>query len=483
MEPTLFKSYSGALGLRAERHLIFSPSLLHRSAFLLLLQQRSGQDSYMNMGRSVHFVIVALMAVALASASIVPRGPQTNATCSSDYDWTDNKSGLSPCLLASYLIGSCLTGDYGVWALPADSHYDPPNVGSMSSTPCSCSWSVYNLLSACTVCQGDVDSIPSWGFYKDECPDDDLSTTAFFPYDKGYELSDSASIPYWATQNPLNWTGGRFDSSAAKNLASQGHPDLTSDDNNINNHGSSTPVGAVVGGVVGGLAVLSLAAVIAFFLFRRHRRNAATKGADRISEHPSGETRSTMHLRSNSAMTQLSDPTSFHSSGIINMMNQPPPLSPQSLNRPTLHSRSSSSDVGGHGSYFGSVHGTSALMSPTTAESQGISTNLEDIITPFTGFNGSLSDHGTAYHIDATSVSSASYESGSNEGSVSLSGNNANNSTRMNPPAYSRYPHQIHQTLDQAPLRAGKDGMQVQNPVGSRPHSVVQPPPPSDISF
>ncbi len=109
MEPTLFKSYSGALGLRAERHLIFSPSLLHRS-FLLLLQQRSGQDSYTNMGRSVHFVIVALMAVAHASASIVPRGPQTNATCSSDYDWTDNNSGFSPCLLASYLIGSCLTG-------------------------------------------------------------------------------------------------------------------------------------------------------------------------------------------------------------------------------------------------------------------------------------------------------------------------------------------------------------------------------------
>lgn len=245
-------------------------------------------------------------------------------------------------------------------------------------------------------------------------------------------------------------------------------------------------MGAVVGGVVGGLAVLSLAAVIAFFLFRRHRRNASTKGADRISEHPSGETRSTMHLRSNSAMTQLSDPTSFHSSGIINMMNQPPPLSPQSINRPTLHSRSSSSDVGGHGSYFGSIHGTSALMSPTTAESQGISTNIEDIITPFTGFNGSFSDHGTAYHVDATSVSSVSYESGSNEGSVSLSGNNANNannSTRMNPPAYSRYPHQIHQTLDQAPLRAGKDGMQVQNPVGSRPHSVVQPPPPSDTSF
>ncbi|KAG7443352.1 uncharacterized protein BT62DRAFT_327161 [Guyanagaster necrorhizus] len=150
----------------------------------------------------VYFIIVSLMAVTLASAStIVPRGPQTNATCTSDYDWTDNESGLSPCLLASYLLGSCLTGDYGVWALPADSHYNPPNVGTMSSTPCSCSWSVYNLLSACTVCQGNVNSVLSWAYYKAECPDDDLSTTTFYPYDKGYELPEPASIPYWATQN------------------------------------------------------------------------------------------------------------------------------------------------------------------------------------------------------------------------------------------------------------------------------------------
>lgn len=431
------------------------------------------------MGHSALFVIVIVMAVAIASASIVPRGPQTNATCSADYNWTDNESGLSPCLLASYLLGSCLTGDYGVWALPANSHYDPPNVGSMSSTPCSCSWSVYNLLGACTVCQGNVNSVVSWGFYKAECNDSDLSNTTFFPYDKGFELPDMASIPYWATQNPLNWNGGRFDPSDAKSLDSQGNPDLTSDNNNTSNHGSSTPVGAIVGGVAGGIAVLALAAVVAFFLSRRHRRHASTKGADRISGHTSGATRSATHLRSNSAMTQLSDPTSFHSSGIINMMNQPPPLSPQSLNRPTLHSRSSSSDVGGHGSYFGSVHGTSALMSPTTVESQGISTNLEDIITPFTG---SMSDHGTAaYHIDATSISSVSYETGSNEGSVSLSGHHAN--TRLNPPAYSRFPNQIHQTLEQAPLRTGKDGMQIQNPVGSRPHSVVQPPPLNDTSF
>ncbi|KAK0185013.1 hypothetical protein F5146DRAFT_1125377 [Armillaria mellea] len=446
MGPTLFKSHSGALGLRGERHLIFSPSLLHRSgAFLLLLQQRSGQDSYADMYHSVHFVIVILMAVALASASIVPRGPQTNATCSPDYDWADNKPGLSPCLLASYLLGSCLTGDYGVWALPANSHYDPPNVGSMSSTPCSwigrSSWSVYNLLGACTI----------------------LFTKGFsgsFLTMKGFELPDSASIPYWATENPLNWTGGRFDPSDAQRLASQGRPDLTSDDNNTNNHSSSTPVGAIVGGVVGGIAVLTLASVIAFFLFRRHRRHASTKGADRISERPSGATPSTMHLRSNSAMTQLSDPYLLP----LQWYNQhDEPATP--IESPKCKQTDN----------------------PLAFEFQrrggswiGISTNLEDIIIPFTG---SLSDHGTAYQVDATSMSSVSYETGSNEGSVSLSGNNANNGTRMNPPAYSRFPNQIHQTLEQAPLRVGKDGMQVQNPVGSRPHSVVPPPPPSDTSF
>ncbi|KAG7443391.1 uncharacterized protein BT62DRAFT_935003 [Guyanagaster necrorhizus] len=424
------------------------------------------------------------MAVTLASAStIVPRGPQTNATCTSDYDWTDNESGLSPCLLASYLLGSCLTGDYGVWSLPADSHYDPPNVGTMSSTPCSCSWSVYNLLSACTVCQGNVNSVLSWAYYKAECPDNDLSTTTFYPYDKGYELPEPASIPYWAAQNPLNWPDGSFDSSDAKDLSSQDHPDLTSDNGTANNNGSSTPVGPIVGGVVGGVGVLALSALIAFFLFRRHRRRGSTtKSADRTSGQANGDTRSTMHLRSNSAMTQISVPTSFHSSGVVNMMNHSPPLSSQSPTRPTLHSRSSSSDVGSHASYFGSIHGTSALMSPTTAESQRMSVNLEDIITPFTG---SLSDRGTAaYHIDATSMSSASHDTGSNDGSVGLPGHNSNNNPRMNPPAYSRYPNQIHQALEEAPpVSTGKEGMQVQNPVGSRPHSVVPPPPPSDTVF
>ncbi|KAG7439309.1 uncharacterized protein BT62DRAFT_998341 [Guyanagaster necrorhizus] len=74
------------------------------------------------------------------------------------------------------------------------------------------------------------------------------------------------------------------------------------------------------------------------------------------------------------------------------------------------------------------------LMSPTTAESQKIS----------------LLDRGMVYHIDATSMSSVSHGTGGNDGSVGLSGNNANNNLHMNPPVYSWYPNQIHQMLENA---------------------------------
>lgn len=45
-----------------------------------------------------------------ASASLLPRGPQSNATCSNDFQWAENSKGLFPCVVAAYVDAACGSG-------------------------------------------------------------------------------------------------------------------------------------------------------------------------------------------------------------------------------------------------------------------------------------------------------------------------------------------------------------------------------------
>lgn len=128
------------------------------------------------------------------AASLFPRGPQTNATCLHEFSWMDNESGLSACLVAAYVMSSCGSGsessspcpapnvnvasnstDFAVLSLVDGAHYDEPGKGENVVTSCSwcvwtcfavlegsicaSSWAGYNMLAACTACQGFEDSI------------------------------------------------------------------------------------------------------------------------------------------------------------------------------------------------------------------------------------------------------------------------------------------------------------------------------------
>ncbi|KAG7450924.1 uncharacterized protein BT62DRAFT_1001773 [Guyanagaster necrorhizus] len=377
----------------------------------------------------------------------MPRGPQTNATCTSDFTWADNAEELNPCSLVAYVMASCLTDTYYVWALSNDTHYDRPGDGAISVTPCSCSWAAYNLFGACTACQAGSHASWGWAAYKANCGDD-LSNTTFFPYDKDYTLPTAASIPYWAAQNPSIWNNGEFDTTEAKNLSLEGHADLSGPSNDTSNgSGSSRLVGAIVGGVVGGVTVVAGAAVVAFFLFRRHRRHRAPK----ILEIRPG------HFRSQSDLTQKNGPAILYSDSAGQR--------PSSSLTQATHTILSHSGEGTTPSYFGSIHGSSAFMSPPTSPTRQLMSpppmimNPEDIIHPFTATP--LMTASPSYTVDRKGEGGTDLHTHYQRPSISsvdpIADHSATNPEsasrqRINPPAYSMYeeesPHVIHQTPD-----------------------------------
>ncbi|KAK0475140.1 hypothetical protein IW261DRAFT_1647171 [Armillaria novae-zelandiae] len=383
-----------------------------------------------------------------SSAALVSRGLQTNATCTADFTWADNAEELSPCYVLAYVMTPCLgTNTYNVLPLSNGTHYDRPGNNVVSVTPCSCSWAAYNLFSACTMCQSTSYSIWSWAAYKANCGNDS-STTTFFPYDENYTLPTTASIPYWAAQDPSTWNNGKFDFAQAKNLSLEGHVDLNGSSTNTNNgSGSSTPVGAIVGGVVGGVIVMAGAAVVAFLLFRRHRR----RHVPRILESRPG------HFRSQSDLTQKSGTAMLYNDSISQRPSTPITQAP--------HTILSHSGEGTAPSYFGSVHGSSVFLSPPTSPTRQLTfpppmiMNPEDIIhpfttTPLTSPPSSLADRKSG------GVADLSYTHHQRPSVTSMdpvsSGHSAINSEsasrpRINPPAYSMYQDaspNLHQTLD-----------------------------------
>lgn len=41
------------------------------------------------------------------AGSLTRRGPESNVTCQSGFDWADDKAGNTPCLVAAAVVGGC----------------------------------------------------------------------------------------------------------------------------------------------------------------------------------------------------------------------------------------------------------------------------------------------------------------------------------------------------------------------------------------
>ncbi|KAH0590015.1 hypothetical protein H2248_000193 [Termitomyces sp. 'cryptogamus'] len=197
-------------------------------------------------------------------------------------------------------------------------------------------------------------SVLNWPAYSVNCAG--KTSNQFFP--SGQALPKG--IPSYAKKDPTTWPEERFDVSQAQAIVNQ--------DNSTSSH--SSHVGAIVGGVIGGFAVISLASGLAFYLYRKKQKriqtsagNDGSKPARKISESdlyritvfgydqqpernyattlssgpPVSPTTGTMHthtgsVNSFSCFGSLNHSVTPHATSII----LPPPVEEQSISPATL---------------------------------------------------------------------------------------------------------------------------------------------------
>ncbi|KAG1746904.1 hypothetical protein EDB19DRAFT_331938 [Suillus lakei] len=208
----------------------------------------------------------------------VARTVVSPATCMSGYSWMNDSQGYSPCLTVAYVEAACVGNNYDQPVLQTNNSYSLPN--SSTANPCYCSWSSYNLMMACTLCQGST-TIYEWPQWASGCTTNTSWTQEYFP--SGYMLTGDASIPYWATTNPSNWTYATFNIQDANATYQQNSSSITPgatpsssgsgsspSPSGSSSSSTSTDVGAIVGGTIGGAAALLLLVITAYLLYRRH---------------------------------------------------------------------------------------------------------------------------------------------------------------------------------------------------------------------
>ncbi|TFK30082.1 hypothetical protein FA15DRAFT_699637 [Coprinopsis marcescibilis] len=205
--------------------------------------------------------------------------PAPTCTAQDTIDWSFNSLGQSPCEVASILAGVCVSEGFRFRLPPLTNprqFYTGPKVDEQNS--CRCSSVVYSLMSACSRCQGG--SILQWLPYSANC-----STKFHGSYPM--PIPEGVAVPRWAYMD-VEVERNIFQSSAAVAIAGE----VTSADNapptipipeapSAQEPQKTSNVGAITGGVVGGVVFLALIGILAgFFLRRRKQTVEAEKPPD-----------------------------------------------------------------------------------------------------------------------------------------------------------------------------------------------------------
>ncbi|KAG8874083.1 hypothetical protein FRB97_006173 [Tulasnella sp. 331] len=163
-----------------------------------------------------------------------------------------------------YLSGACNDGVWNVPTLVGTGPYlSPEGTGPTGADECRCSTVDYNLLQACSACQGGI--VATWGDWIGFCNSSVVNV--------GFPLSTPAGtiIPGWAQLDPT--TTGSWNATAAEEYAAAHSVAPTT--SSTSKHSSN--VGPIVGGVVGGIAFLVLLG-LGIFCCLRHRGARESKG-------------------------------------------------------------------------------------------------------------------------------------------------------------------------------------------------------------
>ncbi|KAG6828416.1 hypothetical protein H0H92_008080 [Tricholoma furcatifolium] len=235
------------------------------------------------------------------------------------------------------------------------------------------------------------------------------------------------TLPTVRGQNhrPTSWDDEeRFNLEQAVQIADEGHADIIW----TTSHKKSTPIGAIVGGVIGGIAIILLGAGVAFFMYRRkHKRGGAPSSRmTLVDDDGRGHARTVSDLsqKSNGGAIGIGYGYPLLDRSFVN--STPSSQVPLSPTTGTMHTHVHNGSVNSL-SFFGSVqhsvapYGSVAPTSPPATTARALSPvppsppaaqtnfagmNREDIIVPFTlapsPAGGSSQDaNGTGYGFPA----------------------------------------------------------------------------------
>ncbi|KAK0210847.1 hypothetical protein DFS33DRAFT_332575 [Desarmillaria ectypa] len=196
----------------------------------------------------VLFPLVQLVALVVSQVS------QATCNASTDSNWSFNSLNQSPCTVAAYLGGVCNSGNFTVTPLREGQLYAGPTLEQANS--CRCSSVFYSLISACALCQGRI-----YERFNDGIP-------------------EQTAVPHWAYQNvsltdSFDEQSAKSDSDAPESTA-QPTPTSTSIFPSASSSATfqnRTDVGAIVGGVIGGVAFVALLGLSIWFIRLRHSRS------------------------------------------------------------------------------------------------------------------------------------------------------------------------------------------------------------------
>ncbi|KAF5377100.1 hypothetical protein D9757_008764 [Collybiopsis confluens] len=217
--------------------------------------------------------IISLLSVPVRCADPVLDVPACNSQFNAD--WAFNSRGQSPCQVAGYLGSVCSDNTFQINSITTTEEYI---LSSQLANNCTCSTVYYNTLSACAICQGGGHL--TWDQWAKNC------STVFLAYP--FPIPDGTAVPQWAFQSSAS---SSFDPALAQQVGdvpessappapsgtatSPGSaPAATSPSTTSGSNGKSK-AGAIAGGVVGGLAFVTIATILVFLLLRRRRRKGA----------------------------------------------------------------------------------------------------------------------------------------------------------------------------------------------------------------
>jgi len=328
-----------------------------------------------------------------------------------------NSENQNPCLVAAWLLSQCAGGNWLMPQLPsASTHYGTPGFGNIAPSLCSCSWATYNTVQACAYCQGVSfnTAILTWNAYNPNCTANFISAPQ--PWSSNVVIPEDTAIPFWAETNPTVWEDSTFDPDAAQRLALQNKPDLTE---GSKNNKKSTPTGAIVGGVVGGIAIIAAIGLGVFFWRRRQYKRMSLGSSARVPFRPMHG-----HSPSDYSTQQFSDFSSSPSPGL--------PMSVAGTNpgRPPFHQHNSSLQSIQNQSY--SSHSPDFGMLPPGAATpvMGVAMGVVPLNSPPSSYNNrgvppsatghahTLSNQSNMSSNPSTHDRSMSYSSDTPEGAI-----------------------------------------------------------------